>query len=53
MTETERWNKTCLKKAKLTEKTANKIISMSKVKLYKYRCPYCFGWHLTRKEQKK
>ncbi|MBC7088647.1 MAG: hypothetical protein H5T96_09330 [Tissierellales bacterium] len=46
----KKWEKSCLAKKKLSEETANAIIKKSKVKLYKYYCRYCFGWHLTKRK---
>jgi hypothetical protein len=35
-----------------TKERADKIISVSKVKLYKYFCPWCQSYHLTHIKQK-
>jgi hypothetical protein len=46
------WVRTCLHKCRLSEDRANFIIEEAKKDkkiLYKYYCPHCFGWHLTKK----
>lgn len=46
------WVKTCLHKSRLSEGRANVIIEEAKKDhkiLFKYYCPHCFGWHLTKK----
>ena len=49
------WVKTCLHKTKMSEGHADTIITKAKaegkVVLYKYPCPHCFGWHVTKKER--
>ena len=43
----------CLRKKVLSEDIANKIINRAKnegVILYKYLCPYCGKYHLTKKQ---
>jgi len=50
------WVKTCLNKSRLSEGRANCIIEEAKKDkktLYKYYCPHCFGWHLTKKPRRK
>ena len=52
MEKTAEWVKTCLHKARLSEGKANVIINKAKEDkniLFKYYCPHCFGWHLTKK----
>ena len=48
----DEWVKTCLHKNKYTEEEADWIIKKKKkdIRLYKYYCPHCFGWHLTKKK---
>lgn len=44
----------CMRKKRLTEEIANKIVKRAKkegMKLYSYVCPHCQGYHLTRKPQ--
>lgn len=48
------WSKTCLNKSRFTSaELADKKIAGIKIEsgsvLYRYYCPHCFGWHLTRK----
>ena len=46
------WLRTCLHKCRLSEFKANRIINEAKKDdktLYKYYCPHCFGYHLTKK----
>jgi len=46
----DEWVKTCLRKKKLTERYADEVIERAKpAKLYKYYCPHCFAWHITKK----
>lgn len=48
----DEWVRTCLHKSRLSEYKANRIIKEAKeekVILYKYYCPHCFGFHLTKK----
>lgn len=48
----EKFHKMCLRKKRLSEAIADKIIKKAKSEgsnLYKYYCPYCFCWHLTKK----
>ena len=50
MEKTTEWVRTCLHKARLSEGKANVIINRAKeINLFKYYCPHCFGWHLTKK----
>jgi hypothetical protein len=51
MEKVNEWVRTCLHKSRLSESIADKIIAKAKDKLYKYYCPHCFGWHLTKKER--
>jgi hypothetical protein len=52
------WVKTCLHKTKLSNGRADQIISKAakgegkdgrRTILYKYFCPHCSHWHVTRK----
>jgi hypothetical protein len=48
------WVKTCLHKTRLSAGNADKIIERAKkdgVILYKYYCPHCFGYHLTKRSK--
>lgn len=48
------WTKTCLHKSRLSEYIADNIIEEAKKNkktLYKYNCPHCFGWHLTKRQR--
>ena len=52
MEKTTEWVRTCLHKARLSDTRADKIIEEAKKDkkhLYKYSCPHCFGWHLTKR----
>jgi len=54
MNNIDTWVKSCLHKSRLSEAIADSIIIRAKKEgtiLYKYYCPYCFGWHLTKKIQ--
>ena len=49
-----KWIGSCLRKKAYTEGLANHLIKKKRkegVKLYKYMCPHCFRYHLTRKSQ--
>lgn len=49
---TEEWIKTCLHKKRLSNSVADKIIEKAKQdnkELFKYYCPHCYGYHLTKK----
>lgn len=44
------WEKTCLRKVKMTDEHADLVITGAKPgTLRKYYCPHCFGWHVTSK----
>ncbi len=50
-----KWVGECLRKTKLLEDYADKIIKQAKSEgtvLYKYSCPHCFNWHVTKKKRK-
>ena len=54
MNDTAEWAKTCLQKSRFSnEQFADSKIAKIKEEsgnvLYKYFCPHCFGWHLTKK----
>ena len=52
MTEVDVWVKSCLRKKKMLENHADKVITRAKKEgttLYKYSCPHCFHWHVTKK----
>ena len=46
----ERLVRTCLRKKKVSQKRANKIIALSPY-MRKYYCMECYGWHLTTQEK--
>jgi len=53
MTTTDAWIKGCIKKKRYpTENFADtvikKVLSERGTQLYKYFCPHCSGWHLTK-----
>jgi hypothetical protein len=56
MKRVDEWVKSCLHKTRLSEGHADEIIARvakeENLTLYKYYCPHCFGWHLTRKKPK-
>lgn len=49
----ESWNRSCLRKKRMSEKIANKVIDRAiketGTKLRKYYCIHCLGWHVTSK----
>ena len=48
----QEWARTCLHKARLSDYRADQIIEEAKKdkkELFKYYCPHCFGYHLTKK----
>ena len=50
------WVKTCLHKARFhseykADRRIDEIKKKDNVTLYKYYCPHCSGWHLTKKER--
>ena len=50
----EKWIGECLRKKKLRIEWADRIIKEAAeegTKLYKYRCPNCQKWHLTKQEK--
>lgn len=48
------WVKTCLHKSRMAGGHADQVIKRAKddgIILYKYFCPHCQGWHVTKKER--
>jgi hypothetical protein len=46
------WVGQCLRKVKLSERDANRIINRAQLndhKMFKYFCPHCGNWHVTKK----
>lgn len=51
MANIRRWVGECLRKKKMRESHANKVIERAKAEgteLRKYFCPHCYSWHVTR-----
>lgn len=49
------WAKTCLNKKRMSEHLAELVIYRARqqgTELYKYICPHCNGWHVTKQKRK-
>ena len=46
-----KWVGECLRKKRLNDNIADEVIARAKKEgtaLYKYHCPHCDGWHITK-----
>ena len=56
MSTVKTWVGECLRKKRLSSGVADKVIERAKkegTELYKYHCPHCDGWHITKMKEYK